>query len=359
MNENEILGFDPQMLFAANDEPKATQSQGNSLIYKTRPVDAVTEDHVYRATVKLVYNPFDFKSSILDQQSYAMEDVNGWFSVVSSLTNNDTNCPIFKAWKQCRFSKDANMNAIAKPISEGGKFDKRFARYVTIQVLKDKNQPDLEGKYMLWKLPKSVYDIINAKMNPAPESGKAAIPVMDFLFGRSIDLEVTPGPGKPGEERFARETKYICELSEEVDSVVNPDGTSILSASEQTVLDNYVSAMKSVWRSKDVNERNELLTKVNSDPNTLELKKIYNRVLEVIKTQCPNLTEELGYKEWSDNMKVRVQNWIDVVLAGGDPKTAISPNTTVQEMQATVAQPTQVEPVSMVDDTPADDDLPF
>ena len=65
------------------------------------------------------------------------------------------------------------------------------------QVIEDNNQPDLVGKYMFWKLPKAIWETINAKMAPSPESKKASIPVMDFLFGRAIDLEVTPGPDDP------------------------------------------------------------------------------------------------------------------------------------------------------------------
>ena len=141
----------------------------------------------------------------------------------------------------------------AETKTNGGKglFDKRFARYVTIQVLEDKNQPELVGKYMFWKVPKSVWEIIDAKMNPAKESGKAPIPVMDFLFGRAIELTVKPGPGAKTDTSYTRETSYIAELSEDVVSCVNPDGSSLLSYDQQRVLDAYVSEIKGVWRERD------------------------------------------------------------------------------------------------------------
>lgn len=367
MNENEILGFDPTQLSVYNQE-ETPKSNFNSNIYKPKPSETKSEDGHYYATIKVIYNPFDLKHSVLEQQSYGLQDANGWFTVISSLTVNDTSCPIFKAWKKCHFAEQGSqlwLQAASKDDDPNGKalFDKRFARYVTIQVLSDKNHPELEGKYMFWKMPKSIWDIINAKMNPTKESGKAAIPVMDFLFGRSIDLEVVPGPKDPkAPEREARETKYIGELSEDVVSCTNPDGSPLLNDTEQDILDAYVSAMKEVWKTKDVNERATKLAEVNTDPNTKELRQVYGKVLEEIKKFCPNLIDELSYKEWPQEVKDRVQKWIDIVLAGNDPKTADDAPVVVKS-EATTETPTsqvsvvQEDPIGPSMDSP--DDLPF
>lgn len=323
MTENDILGFDPQSLSVFN-ENETQKSAGNPLIYRTRPADSKSEDRHYRSTIKVVYNPFNPKQSILDQQSYSMEDANGFFSVVSSLTINDTSCPIFKAWKKCHYADvGSDLWKQAAQEKDGGKalFDKRFARYAVIQVLEDKNQPELVGKFLFWKLPKAIYELITNKMNPSKESGKAAIPVMDYLFGRSIDIEVTPGEGKPGDEKYNRDTKYYGELSEDVVSCINPDGSPILDDMEQDILDEYVSEMKKVWKEKDPETRATMKAEIDASDNTKKLGKIYNeKVLPLIKSVCPNLIESLSYKEWSDDVKKRVQNWIDIVLACKNPK---------------------------------------
>ena len=364
MNENEILGFNPQDLTVFNQEESSSRNF-NSNIYHTRPIDAKSDDGIYRATIKIIYNPFDLRQSILEQQSYGLQDSVGWFSVISSLTINDTSCPIFKAWKKCHYAeKGSSLWRQAASVDEGGKalFDKRFARYVTIQVIEDKNQPELNGKYMLWKLPKSIWDTINAKMKPSPESKKASIPVMDFLFGRSFDLEVTPGPGNPNDPRYKRETKYLGELSEDVVSCTYPDGSPLLNDDEQDVLDTYVSAVQKIWKNKDPEERARMTSELNEDPNTIKLREIYSKVIEIIKGFCPNLIDELSYKPWSDEIKTRVQNWIDVVLNGGDP--AASENVPDQILNANVANnvgnetPKKVEsPVAK--ETDDNDDLPF
>lgn len=386
MNENEILGFDPTNLDVLNPQEKP-QSTGNPLIYKTSPAKSKSEDGRYRCTIKVVYNPFDLRKSVLEQQSYGLQDKDGWFSVISSLTNNDTSCPIFKAWKKCHFADPKKDEASKKLWLQAAKkdehgyelFDKRFARYVVVQVIEDKNQPEQEGKYLFWKMPKTVWDIIQSKMAPSAESKKAKIPVMDFLFGRSIDLEVVPGDGEVGSEKYNRDTKYIAELSEDVVSCTNPDGSPLLNDADQAVLDTYVAAIKNIWKEKDPDKRAQLEATINADPNTAALRQVYSKALTQIKTFCPNLIDELGFKPWAPEVTTRVENWIKVVLSCNDPATvsvedlekiknggapvASAPTTTATATTNTTttapAAPVAAPTVDTTDDSDSTDDLPF
>lgn len=367
MSENEILGFDPTQLDVLNQN-ETNKSAGNPLIYKTSPATSKSEDGRYRCTIKVVYNPFNLRQSVLEQQSYAMQDSNGWFTVVSSLTNQDTSCPIFKAWKKCHFAdkdKELQLWKQAAKKEEGGNqlFDKRFARYVVVQVLEDNNKPETVGKFLFWKMPKTVWDIIQAKMTPSAESKKAKIPVMDFLFGRSIDLEVIPGEGQPGDEKYNRDTKYIAELSEDVVSCTNPDGSPLLNDNEQVILDNYVAAIKNVWKEKDPAKRAELEAEINGDSNTVELRKLYGKVLERIKGFCPNLIDELGYKPWTPEVTARVQKWIDIVLSGNNPATASETPTTATNIGTDSTKGSEIneDPFQAPETTDEGeaDDLPF
>lgn len=322
MNENDVLGFDPSQLSVFSQSEKPSNS-GNSLLYHTRPEDSKSEDGVYRSTIKIIYNPFDFANSIFEQQGYWLEDADGGFMVVSSLTNNDTNCPIFKAWKKCRYSDPGTplWKQQAKA-TEGGKelFNKRFTRYCVIQVMSDKNHPELEGKYMFMKLPKSIYDAVKQKTNPAKESGKCPIPIMDFLFGRSIDLEVKPGDGPKGSLEYKRGTSYFCEISEDTTCCTNPDKSPLINDEQKAVLKAYVNQMRDVWKEKDPVEREKLINAVNADPNTAKLRAFYPSIINKIKEFCPNLVEEFQYKPWEPAVAERVQKWIDCVLAGNNPK---------------------------------------
>ena len=364
MNENDVLGFNPQDLFKNDNASSASTSTGNNMIYRMRPADSKSEDGIYRATIKVIYNPFNRKDSFLEQQMYAMNDAQGFFSVISSLTLNNEEgkkCPIFNAWKKCRYAEEKSTLWYQQAKKEdGGKslFDKRMARYCLIQILADENQPDLVGSFKLWKIPASIYQIIKQKQDPT-DPKKAPIPVMDYLFGRAIDIEVTPGPDdKNAPERKTREITYTGELSEDVVSCVNPDGSPLLTSSEQDILDEYVDAMKKVWKSKDPAERNELLNEVLAEPNTAEFRKIYARVLEEIKSWAPNL-DTLSYHPWTPEVTARVNAWIDVVLAGNDPRTA----TAAPAAAATVDTPAPAPAVSTpsVASVEAEeiDDLPF
>ena len=362
--ENSILGFDPASLSVFTQTEQKSNHGFADNIYKPRPAESKSTDGIYRATIRLIYSPHDFAHSILERQSYGLTDARGFFQVVSKLTNNDTSCPIFSAWKQCRYSKNPVMQAQALTSDKGGNglFDKRREHFVTIQVIDDQNHPELNGKYMFWKLPKAVYETVIAKMHPSEDSKRTSIPVMDILFGRAVYLEVKPGPDDPSApERKTREISYkTTEVSDDILSCVNPDGSPLLDANEQAVLDKYVEAMNPVWKSRDPEKRAELLAAVNADPNTAQLGKIYNTVLEKVKEFCPDLNAELGYKEWSPETTERVNAWINIVLSGKNPTSVIVEPEAVST--AASAAPA-TEPASVATTAPvqeeANNDLPF
>ena len=333
---NSILGFDPASLSVFAQPEQKSQTQFAANIYKARPAESKSTDGIYRATIRIVYSPHNIERSILERQSYGLTDARGFFQVVSKLTNNDTSCPVFTAWKQCRYSKNPILQAQAATKDKGGNglFDKRFERYVTIQVMDDQNHPELNGQYLFWKLPKFVYEALQAKMKPSEDSKKASIPVMDFLFGRAIYLEVKPGPDDPNApERKTREISYsTSEISDDILACTNPDGSPLLDADEQAVLDKYIAAMEPIWRSRNPQQRDELLAVVNADPNTQALGEIYKKVIEKMKEFCPDLVEELGYKEWSAETTQRVNEWISIVLTGQNPTTVISPSAQVADV---------------------------
>ncbi|MBR6907935.1 hypothetical protein IKN40_05610 [bacterium] len=368
MNETEVLGFNPQDLFNNSDENNSS-NQGNSLIYKTRPQDSVSEDGHYRAKIKIIYNPENPKKSFLEQQSYGMQDTNGFFTVISSLTIEDKTCPIFTAWKKCHYAEAGTAlynQALSK--DKGGKqlFDKRFARYVIVQILKDKNQPDLEGSFKLWKLPTSIYNLLQQKMNPAKESGKMSIPVMDYLFGRAINIDVAPGPDdKANPQRKTREITYTGEFTEDIVSCVNPDKSPLLNDEEQEILDNYIAKIEKAWKmtcedEEDFEKRNKIIAAANSSDEYKKLLPIYGKVLAQIKEWAPKL-DMLSYKPWSDEVKKRVDNWIKIVLSGNDPATykpeieeALEANTETKFETETKVETPNVD--TEVDET---SDLPF
>ena len=333
MTEQEVLGFNPQDLFNNNSEENQNSNPSNSLIYKTRPQDSVSEDGHYRCKIKIIYNPENPKKSFLEQQSYGIKyktadnNVN-FLTVISSLTIDDKSCPIFTSWKKCHYADPGSTlynQALSK--EKGGKqlYDKRFARYVIVQILKDKNQPDLEGSFKIWKLPTSIYNLLNQKMNPAKESGKMSIPVMDYLFGRAINIDVAPGPDDPKQPlRKTREITYTGEFTEDVVSCVNPDKSPLLNDEEQEILDAYVHKIEKAWKmtcedDEEIEQRNAIIAAANSSDEYKALLPIYGKVFAQIKEWAPKL-DTLSYKPWSDEVKKHVADWIEIVESGNDPE---------------------------------------
>ena len=140
----------------------------------------------------------------------------------------------------------------------------------------------------------------------------------------------------------------------------------MLTAAQQMVLDKYVEAMKEVWKEKVPETRNIKKVQVDVDANTKELKSFYREIIAKIKTFCPDLFDELGYKPWSEDVTTRVQNWINIVLAGNDPtavagvpaEAATIGNNTPASNTPAASAPSYSAAAPMVDDEDPDD-LPF
>ena len=166
---DEIMGFNPQDLSAFNEAPVANYDQN---VYKTNPKDSKSEDGHYRSRVRIIYNPFDVKQSIVAQANYAMYDHDGFFMVRSKLANGDRDCPLFKSWKKLWFSGDDAKKEWAKKM-----YDKTESQWVLVQILEDENKPELVGQIKAMKLPKAIFNKMTAKMNPSavasPPSDKA------------------------------------------------------------------------------------------------------------------------------------------------------------------------------------------
>lgn len=349
--------------FNASDFMKTRSTETSSVsdnFYRCNPKLSKSEDGHYRSVIKVIYNPHNLMQSIVERQVYSMTDENGWFSVVSSLSNNDTNCPIFKAWRSLRYSKDPVKETWATPESKGGKgwFNKRTERWVTIQVIEDDNQPELVGRYLFWKLPSAIWRMIDAKQNPMPESGKPAIPVFDFLIGRAVELDVTPGPDDPSDpSRKNREIKYdLSSLSEDPVQCINTDGTPLLTDEQQEIVDEYLDMMKKVWKARSTEKREQLLKDVYESDIFKRFSEFYDsEVIDRIKTDCGNVYDELSYKPWDEQTTARVNAWLVKVTNGIDPATVVI-NESADPLTAAKAESKD----NVVEDSSEDDvELPF
>lgn len=342
---DDVMGFSPDEVAAFN-EPEKKDYQAN--VYKTQPAKSKSQDGRYHSRIRIIYNPFDLKNSIVNQAVYAMEDEDGFFMVRSSLADGNRDCPIFKAWKKLWFSKDEAKKNWAKE-----KFEKTESKWVLIQVIEDQNQPELVGKIMVMKLPKAIFDKMSEKMHPT--NGKAPQPIMDYLIGNACEMNVQPGPDDPtNPARKQRETSYtLCDFESDITPIMKIDGTPLFSDEEIEMIENYGKARQDIIKAKS-EAKKAAAVKMVEDMNQ-DIRALYEKAINYLREVSINLVDECAFKPWDDETKARVDRWIENVLAMND--TQVSSKKNEKNNPSPVTDMESPDPISsMMGD---DDDLPF
>lgn len=343
---DDVMGFNPADLTVFN-EPEATDFNQN--VYKTNPKDSKSEDGHYRSKIRIIYNPLDIKQSIVKQATYAMKDAEGFFMVKSKLGNGDRECPIFKSWKKLWFSGDETKKNWAKEM-----YDKSESQWCLVQVIEDLNKPEQTGQIKVMKLPKAIYVKLEALMNPAAESKKTPVPVMDYIFGPALEMDVTPGPDDPQHpERKQREIKYdLCAFETDPTPVINVDGSNFFTDEELELIDAYSTARADLAKAKTDKKRNEAQAVLTE--NQAAVRELYVKVIAYLKEHAIDLVKECTYQPWDEATEKRVQNWIDIVATLNDPAKV-----SAAEVATTApAEPAEPKPADVTDFLGADD-MPF
>lgn len=360
-----IMGFNPQDLSAFQE--KGPKSDLN--IYKTNPKDAKSEDGIYRAKVKILLNPWEPKESIVPQATYWLNSMDGSRLVRSSLSEGDRNCKIFKGWKRLWFSGDEAKKNFSKTI-----FEKSESQWVLVQILEDENKPELVGQFRVMKLAKDIYDKLVAKMNPSASSGKQPYPVMDYVIGLALELEVQPGPDDPSSPaRKQREISYALSQFGDYATVIKTDGTSLLNEDEIELIDTYVTAINDAQNGKTAKKKQEgnaTIEKVRP-----QIIPIYQKVItyvtenikDVVTGERMDLKKYCGFQPWDEETNTFVDHFLEMTDAMVDPSTMsyaqfeAQKNANVVPNQAAepVVAPTIESPVSLTPKDSAENDLPF
>lgn len=358
---DELMGFNPGEVTAFNaPEQKST---GNQYQYKTNPLKVdpkIAPDGHYHAKVRIIYNPHNMKESIVNNAHYAFNDADGFFMLDSLLAKGDRNCRIFKAWKALHFNQSDEkfeVDGVKYTKKEWGDhmFDKSEERYVLVQVIEDKNQPELIGKFLGWRLPKAIFDTLMAKMNPTDKS-KAPQDLMNYLFGPVLELDVTPGPDDPQHpERKQREIKYtLCSFESDPTPIVAVTGEELFTDDERDMIADYASAKKVITDPKATAKKKD--EAMNQCKSLVEpLKGLMQKALDYVKENAIDIEKEFGYREPTAEQWARFEKWNDLVSNKlKNPETYVDATTAGQNLADTL---TTVE-TPMVESNP-NDDLPF
>lgn len=344
---DDVMGFDPTNLNVFN---APEQTDFNQNVYKTNPKDSKAEDGHYRSKLRIIYNPNDIKQSIVKQATYAMNDADGFFMVKSKLGNGDRECPIFKSWKKLWFSGVEEKKEWARKM-----YDKSESQWCLVQILEDDNKPEQTGQIKAMKLPKAIFVKLEALMNPSPESKKTPVPVMDYIFGRVLEMDVTPGPDDPQHpERKQREIKYdLCSFESDPTPVIRTDGTPFFTDEELELIETYNTARVDLAKAKTEKKKQEA-QQILTD-NQAAVRELYVKVIAYLKENAIDLVKECAYQPWDEATEKRVQNWIDIVATMNDPKTVTSAPV---ETAAEPAAPVEATADEFLSDPDPENDLP-
>ena len=358
---DEMMGFNPSDMGAFQD--KSPKSDPN--IYKTNPKNSKTDDGEYHSKIRVLLNPLSPKDSIVSRSEYWLESMDGSRGVVSSLSIGDKQCPIFKAWKVGHFNEE-------KKAFYDSLFNKNESQWVLVQILEDDNQPELVGQFRMMKLAKDIYEKLSAKMNPSSASGKTPYPVMDYVIGLTLEMDVKPGPDDPAHpERKQREISYsVCDFGEYA-PIIKTDGTQLFSEDELELIDSYVTAANDSQNGKTQKKKDEAAKKLAEIKP--QIRPLYEKAINYVRENLKkvdgselDLVKERGFQAWDENTRTFVERWIEMVHAGVNPKTTtydafLKQSSNTQVVNEVIPNTTTAAPVpnQPTNQTEEDDDLPF
>lgn len=349
-----LMDFDPSNL-SIFKEPTKSGSNSNPNIYRTNPSLSKAEDGHYRSKVRIIYNPFNVEDSVVATSKYVLQDIDGRFLVDTKMAQGDKNNVIFKAWKKLWFDKTKDNKDFCKQI-----FNQSNAKYVLVQILEDDNQPDTVGQIKVWKLPSSVWKQLDAKMHPSPESKKAPVAVMDWVLGKPLEIDVTPGPDDPQHpERKQREISYdLCSFSNDGEPIIRTDGTALFGDAEMDMISEYEAAKAKIAKAKSEDDRKKKIEAAKA--LVPGMKELYAKAESYLKENAIDIVEEVGFKEWTPELAARVDKWISLALKGLDPSVNSTEDNPILSAGATAtAKQAEAVAASITKEQEAEDELPF
>jgi hypothetical protein len=176
-----MADFDIFNLGVEDVETHQPQSSGSSNeVYKPTADDG--KDGTYKALVRFVPNPANPRNSLIQKYVHWLTDSSGDGKLVDSPSTVGERCPIADVFWKLRKSD----SAVDRKASE--KLKRRQQYYALIKIIKDPQNPDLEGTYKIFKFGYKIKEKIDAELKP--EFGEPT-QVFDLFEGKNFELIIT------------------------------------------------------------------------------------------------------------------------------------------------------------------------
>lgn len=172
--------FDIFNLGVEDIETHEKASTSDNVMYKPSPDQG--KDGVYKALVRFVPNPKNPRQSLIRKYVHWLTDASGNGKLVDSPSTVGEKCPIADVFFKLRNSD----SAVDRKMSE--KLKRREQFYSLIKVIKDPQNPEYEGKYMIYKFGYKIKEKIEEELKPT--FGEPT-QVFDLFAGKNFELIIT------------------------------------------------------------------------------------------------------------------------------------------------------------------------
>ena len=153
----------------------------DDLVYKPKAQDG--KDNVYKSVIRFIPWYKNPKQSIIEKWTGWLEDPStGKGRYVDCPSSVGKQSPLLNMWKKLKDSENPYEREMSKI------FSRRLNCYCLVQIVKDSNNPELEGKIRVFKFGKKLKDKIEAELNP--EIGEPKDP-FNLIKGRRFVLHIT------------------------------------------------------------------------------------------------------------------------------------------------------------------------
>lgn len=144
------------------------------------------KDGTYTSLIRFLPNPKNPQKSIIRKFVYWLEDTEGKGSYYDSPSTIGEKCPVQDLFFKLRNSE----SAVDKKMAE--KLKRREIYYSLIQIIKDSQNPELEGSIKIFKYGYQIKQKIDEELNPQFDE---PCQVFDLFEGKNFELKVTKSAG--------------------------------------------------------------------------------------------------------------------------------------------------------------------
>lgn len=235
-----MADFDIFNLGVADVDTHAVERKSNDNLYK--PSADQGKDGTYKALIRFVPNPANPRNSLIKKYVHWLTDAEGNGRLIDSPSTVGEKCPIQDTFFKLRNSD----SAVDRKMSE--KLKRREQYYALIKVIKDPQNPDYEGEYMIYKFGYKIKEKIDEELKPA--FGEPT-QVFDLFQGKNFELIIT----RQGEYNNYDKSKFSASTSAITIQGEPVERTKEAMAEIKTELDNAPSLEPYMYKAWDGDAR--------------------------------------------------------------------------------------------------------